>query len=90
MSGGVVCRHSSDSVLLWLWHRSAGVAPMQPLACELPYAAGAALKKNKNQTKTKILKKILANLILLHIKMIKSFSRKCTVGFSRSYMMCDT
>ena len=30
---------------LWLWYRPASVAPIQPLAWELPYAAGAALKK---------------------------------------------
>ena len=34
-----------DSVLPWLWHRLAAVAPIQPLAWELPYAADAALKR---------------------------------------------
>ena len=28
-----------------LWHKSAAAAPIQPLAWELPYAAGVALKK---------------------------------------------
>ena len=32
-------------LLLWLWQRSAAVAPIPPLAWELSYAAGAALKK---------------------------------------------
>ena len=32
-------------MLLWLWGRLPIVAPVQPLAWELPYAAGAALKK---------------------------------------------
>ena len=31
-------------MLLWLWLRLAAVAPVQPLAWELPYASGAALK----------------------------------------------
>ena len=31
--------------MLWLWHRSAAVALIQPLAQELPYATGGALKK---------------------------------------------
>ena len=31
---------------LWLWRRPAAAAPIQPLAQELPYAAGAAIKKN--------------------------------------------
>ena len=35
-----------DLALLWLWHRLA-MAPIQPLAWELPYVVGAALKKKK-------------------------------------------
>ena len=34
-----------DSVLLWLWCRTAATAPIQPLAWELPYTMGAALKR---------------------------------------------
>ena len=34
-----------DPVLLWLWCRPAAVAPIWPLAWELPYAAGVAIKK---------------------------------------------
>ena len=33
-------------MLLWLWHRSAAVAPIRPLAWELPYAMGIVLKKD--------------------------------------------
>ena len=32
-----------------LWHRLAAAAPVQPLAWELLYAAGAALKKKKTE-----------------------------------------
>ena len=53
MSCGVGCRHGLDLVLLWLWHRPAAVALIRPLAWELPYAAGAALKRTKRKTKTK-------------------------------------
>ena len=35
---------SKDLVLLWLWHGPAAAAPIRPLAWELPYAAGVALK----------------------------------------------
>ena len=36
--------------LLWLWLWLAATAPIQPLAWEIPYAAGVALKnKNKNK-----------------------------------------
>ena len=42
----------TDLALLWLWHRPAVVAPIQPLAWEPPYASDAALKSKKNPTKT--------------------------------------
>ena len=42
-----------DLVLLWLWCRPAAVAPIQPLAWELPYAVGAALKSQKKKKKKK-------------------------------------
>ena len=48
MSCGVGHRCGRNLVLLWLWLWPAAVAPVQPLARELPYAAGAALKKNNN------------------------------------------
>ena len=38
-----------DPTLLWLWHRPASVAPIQPLAWELPFALGAALKSKINK-----------------------------------------
>ena len=49
MSHGIGCSCGLDSVLLRLWCRLAAVAPIQPLAWELPYAAGAALKKQKKK-----------------------------------------
>ena len=33
---------------LWLWRRLAAVVLIPPLAWELPYAAGVALKREKN------------------------------------------
>ena len=47
MSCGVGHRCGLDPILLWLWCRCAAVAPIQPPAWELPYAAGAALKQTK-------------------------------------------
>ena len=47
MSCGLGQRHGSDSVLLWLWHRPAAIAQIQPLAWELPCATGVAPKKKK-------------------------------------------
>ena len=55
MSCGVGCRHGSDTTLLWLWHGLAAVAPIRPLAWELPYGVGAAVKNKKN------------NIILIYI-----------------------
>ena len=49
MSCGVGCRHGLDPTLLWLWWRPAVAAPIGPLAWELPYAAGAALKRQTNK-----------------------------------------
>ena len=45
MSCGVGHRRGSDLVLLWL----VAAALIQPLAWELPYAAGAALKCKKKK-----------------------------------------
>ena len=36
MSCGVGRRHSLDLMLLWLWHRLAAAAPIQPRAWEIP------------------------------------------------------
>ena len=51
MSSGAGHSRGSDPTLLWLWCRPAAVALIQPLAWELPYATGAALKsKNRKQS----------------------------------------
>ena len=52
MSCGVGCRRGSDPALLWLWHRPVATAPIQPLAWEPPYAAGAAQEIATTTTKT--------------------------------------
>ena len=36
-----------DLVLLWLWCRPVAAVQIRPLALELPYAAGVALKRQK-------------------------------------------
>ena len=53
MRCGVGRRLAQIPLLLWLWHRLAAVAPVQPLAWELPYATDSALK-SKKQKKTYI------------------------------------
>ena len=62
VSYGVGGRCGSDLALLWLWCRLVAIAPIRPLAWELPYAAGAALemaKRLKNKKRKKERKKDL-------------------------------
>ena len=47
MSCGAGHRCGSDPVLLWQWRKPAAVAPIQPLAWELPCAMSMALKKQR-------------------------------------------
>ena len=53
MNCGEGHRCGSDLMLLWLWCRLAAVAPIRPLAWELPYAAGVALTSKKQTNKNK-------------------------------------
>ena len=53
MSCGVGCTPSSDPALLWLWHRPAAMAPIQPLAWEPPYAEREAQEMAKRPKKIK-------------------------------------
>ena len=53
LSYGVGHRLSSDSELLWLWHRLVATAPIQPLPWELPYALGTVIKSKKKKKKKK-------------------------------------
>ena len=61
MSCGVGRRHGLNPLLLWLWCRPA-VAPIRPLAWELPHAAGAALNRQKKERKKERKKKKKAGL----------------------------
>ena len=64
MSCGVGHRHGLDPELLWLWCRLAATAPIGPLAWELQYAAGAALKnKIKSFRKLKEGEKLFLSLL---------------------------
>ena len=51
MTYSVGHRHGSDLILLWLWlwHKPAAVALIQPLVCEAPQAMGVA--QTNKQTK---------------------------------------
>ena len=47
VSCGVGLRRGSDPALLWLWHRLVAIAPIRPLAYELPYAMGVPPPQDK-------------------------------------------
>ena len=47
VSCGVGRRCGSDLALPWLWCRPASAALIRPLAWELPYASGAAIKEKR-------------------------------------------
>ena len=70
MSCGVGCRHGLDPALLWLWRRPVATAPIQPLAWEPPYAAGAAQETptttTKDKKRQKNLKKKLKKIKIIH------------------------
>ena len=50
-SYGIGHRCGLDPELLWLWHRLAAATLIQTLVWELPYGAGAALRKAKKKKK---------------------------------------
>ena len=93
MSCGVGCRRGSDPALLWLWRRPVATAPIQPLAWEPSYAAGAAQEiatttttkdKKKRQKKTKKKKKTLILKTLNEISQDLSYNNLndlCVLGF---------
>ena len=51
MNCGVVHRRGSDPALLWPWCRPVAIVLIRPLAWELPYAMGMALKSRKKKKK---------------------------------------
>ena len=64
MSCDVGRRRISDPVLLWLWRRPAAAASVGPLAWESPYAAGAALNRQRKK-KAKVLLPFSTEIICL-------------------------
>ena len=62
MSCGVDCRRVLDLALLWLWCGPVATAPIRPLAWDLPYAMGEALKRKRK----KIMSNVEHNFIFLY------------------------
>ena len=87
MSCGVGRRCGLDLELLWLWHRPAAVALMQPPAWEPPYAMGAALKsKRKKKEEKRVRKKhslyMFKFLIILYVNTVNLHEFFCFFFFS--------
>ena len=74
MGCGVGRRHASDPVLLWLWRRPAASALIGPLAWEPPYAASAALKRQKKTTKKNIY--IYIHMCIVIVTLLEDFKNK--------------
>ena len=53
MTCGIGHRRGLNHTLLWLWRSAGGLAPIRLLAWQLPYAADAALKRQKRPKKKK-------------------------------------
>ena len=58
-------------MLLWLWYRPTAAAPIRPLAWELPYASGSALKRQKRKERKK--EKVVKRQFLMEWFLFKSF-----------------
>ena len=69
-SCGIGCRYGLDVALLWLWHRSAAAALIQPLVWELLYAADVALKREK---KNGVISLLTFNVIIDIFRLSPSF-----------------
>ena len=80
-SCNVGLRCGSDPALVWLWYRPVAAAQIQPLAWELPYAAGAALKKGKTTTTT-TKKEIKERKMLFPLKVTNFFPNFRTISYT--------
>jgi len=88
MNSGVGCRHSLDTVLLGLWSRPAAVAPIRPLARELPYAAGVALKSQRKKKKQQQSKRLVSHLCFGNDQEVIRASFAHTQGTCRVFCPC--
>ena len=73
MSCPVGRRCGSDPELLWLWCRPAAVAPIRPVAWELPYAVSVALKKDQKKKKKKKKENLWTSSVFIHLPSAEHF-----------------
>ena len=89
MSCGVGCRHALDPVWLSLWQWPAAAAPIWPLAWELPYAGGTALKKQKTKKKIRYRKKKKRYIPQVSWDWGFPFSSSRSLKFCLLYLSCE-
>ena len=74
-----------DTALLWLWCRLAAAALIQPLARELPYAVGAALKRHTHKKKEKKFGDLTVVTYLLRVATVMPKKRRKKKTFNKMY-----
>ena len=79
------CRCGSDPALLWLWHRPAAAAPIQPLAWKLPYTAGVAIKINKTKQR-----KLFLIVALRFCLLSLTFGPRVSYSWLSYFLVCVT
>ena len=74
LSCSVSCRHGSDLVLLWLWHRLADASSNWTSSLGLPYAVGMALKRQKKKKRERNSLVVCQNNLLgIYLREIKTY-----------------
>ena len=94
MGCGVGHRCGLDPMLLWLWRRPVAAALIRPLAWELPYAEGSALKKKTKKPKQTniVIKNCFLDFslfIVLHLIAIQMPYMSEVYRRKRNYMTCS-
>ena len=76
-----------DPRLMWLWCRPAAAALIPPLAWELPYATGKALKKQKKNQQQKIITAILT-FSIHHLDQSTAINIKARPPSNKKIIVC--
>ena len=90
MSYGVGHRYSLNPALLWLWCRLAAVAPIRPLAWELPYATGETLKRKEKEERKVDWIPSLGDYFLFQAHFLSSLPDSQATSPSSSFCLCQT
>ena len=71
-------RGGLDLLLLWVWYRLTAAAQIRPLAWELPYASGVALKRRgRKKGKKEEGRKEITSVTKTSEHLLKSWAHRC-------------